>query len=389
MRNKVLKIIIIFIVFLIILGSSRGFLKHKKDCDKFVASTCLEKVKYLSDYEPSLKNTNMDSPVYFFDSQVEGGTVFIMSGAHPNECGSILATYILMENLNIEKGKIIVLPVGNLSAQTSSCIGNAYPISYSVKTSWGEKEFKIGDRSTNFLDQWPDPPIFIQYPSFQSLSFQEARNINRTYPGRGSGSLTERTSFAISKLLEKESVDLAFDCHEASLTYPVNQTIVSSEIGEDIAFISSFLLQEKGINMKVEVSQDSLYGYSHSEWPSKGAISFLLEVPNPFQDRITGPMTENLMKTGKDDFLLKLHKKGFINIDYDENGSSLEKRAGMTLETISQIIFCYNQMNTKSEIVASWPTFEDLITKNVGFFFHNPNSKENIARVCYVQPKKY
>ena len=389
MKNKYKKIIILLIIFLVIIVSSIDFLQHQKNCDVFVASQSLVKIKYLSDYEPSLKNSNMDSPVYFFDSNVEGGTVFIMSGAHPNECGSILATYILMENLNLKKGKVIVLPVGNLSAQTSSCLGNAYPKSYTINTSWGKKEFRIGDRSTNPIDQWPDPLIFEQFPSSQNLSFQEARNINRTYPGRKSGSLTERASLAISNLLEVENVDLAFDCHEASITYPVNQTIVSSEIGEDLAFISSLLLQEKGINMNVEVSQKSLYGYSHSEWPEKGVISFLLEVPNPFQDRITGPMTEKLMTTGQDDFLLKLYKKGLLNIDFNKDGFPLEYRVGMTLETINQIIKSYNQTNPKFEILANWPSLEDLRIKKAGFFFHNPNTIENKSRICYVEPKQY
>ena len=39
----------------------------------------------LSEWEPALKGTHGDTPVYIQKGAEEGGTVFVMGGTHPNE----------------------------------------------------------------------------------------------------------------------------------------------------------------------------------------------------------------------------------------------------------------------------------------------------------------
>ena len=107
-----------------------------------------------------------------------------------------------------------------MSASTLGMLGNAYPPFFRVKTPWGEKKYRIGDRETNPLEQWPDPFTFVHYPSTQNLAYQDSRNLNRTFPGRPDGNLTERTSFAISELIRREKIDMTIDVHEASMGYP-------------------------------------------------------------------------------------------------------------------------------------------------------------------------
>ena len=59
----------------------------------------------------------------------------------------------------------------------------------------------MGDRWSNPLDQWPDPEVYIHYPSGQYLAYMDARNLNRDFPGRADGTLTERTTFAFMELI--------------------------------------------------------------------------------------------------------------------------------------------------------------------------------------------
>ena len=88
-----------------------------------------------------------------------------------------------MENIQVEKGKVFVIPQSSYSATTLGVQGNAYPATVGVTTEWGEVRYKIGERNTNPLDQWPDNFTYINYPSGQSQAYNDLRNLNRCYPG--------------------------------------------------------------------------------------------------------------------------------------------------------------------------------------------------------------
>ena len=127
----------------------------------------------------------------------------------------------------------------NSSASTVTKLGAAYPPYYTIPTTWGGRKFRMGDRWSNPLDQWPDPEVYIQYPSRQNLAYVDMRNLNRTWPGRANGSLTEQTCHAFMQLIKQEKVDIFIDLHEAELQYPVISTIVTHEKGQELAsFIS-------------------------------------------------------------------------------------------------------------------------------------------------------
>ena len=99
--NVFLKIFILLIALLFAALAGIEFYQLRHYSDSFVPAESFLKIGYLSDYEPSLKGTYSDSPIYFFDSGVEGGTLFYMSGTHPNENAAILSSYVLMENLKL------------------------------------------------------------------------------------------------------------------------------------------------------------------------------------------------------------------------------------------------------------------------------------------------
>lgn len=374
-----IRIVILIIAALISAAASTEFIALRHYSDSFVPSDSFSHIGYLSDYESSLKGTYADSPIYFFDSGVEGGTLFYMSGTHPNESAAILSSYLLMENLVLEKGRVIVLPISNYSASTNAYNGYGYPSYYSITTDWGVKKYKIGSRLTNPLDQWPDPPVFKQYPTGQGLCYEDARNSNRSYPGRDNGVLTERVGLAIMNLLETEDVDFAFDLHEASISYPVNNTYVVPEKSEDIAFLSMMMLEAKGINIGVELSSVTTKGYSHSNWGDiDGVYPFLIEVPTPFIERITGPLTENTVIYGTDEFLEKVSDKGYTGVEFDENGYPIEYRVGLHLSAVKEAIDIGSMMIPEAEIIAYWPGFEEISKNGIGAYLNNPENSEKL-----------
>ena len=132
-----------------------------------VVSTALTSQVPLSTYFGGIKGTLMDAPVYVFDSGVPGGSVLLLGGEHAYEPASPMAAYVIMENIVVTKGRVFVIARANMSASTLGMLGNAYPPFFRIRTPWGEKRYRIGDRETSPLEQWPDPFTFVHYPSTQ------------------------------------------------------------------------------------------------------------------------------------------------------------------------------------------------------------------------------
>ena len=214
-KRLISKIIILVVVLVIGAIAAAQFWQLRHFKEEVVVSDALTDVKWFSDYVPSLKGTWLDTPVFFFDSGVEGGTVFINGGPHPYEPASTMAAYLMMENIEVTKGKVIICPRSNYSGSTEGMLGDAYPMYFHVESEWGTSKFRIGDRYTHPLDQWPDPFVYVNYPSGQSQAYQDIRNLNRTYPGREDGTPTERAAYAVLEISRQEGVDLAIDMHEA------------------------------------------------------------------------------------------------------------------------------------------------------------------------------
>ena len=370
-KRRVFKIVVLAVMAFFAFLSSLCFVRERTSYDTFVPSSSYSYTVRLSDYDSSLLGTKMDAPVFVFDSGIKGADVFIMGGTHPNESGGILSAIIIMENIELESGRVFVLPVANMSAYLNTLPGYGYPEYYTLQTEWGEKSFKVGSRVASPLDQWPDPPFYVHYPSAQRLSYEEARNINRTFPGRRNGSPLERASNAIMTLLEKEGIDYAFDLHEASVTYPVNLDIVAPEISFDIAYLSALMLEEKGISLRVEATSSSNKGYTHSEWARvEGVHPFLIEVPTPFIDRTPGAMTGKMIVSGKDEFLYKVAEYGYSGVDYPEDGISISERVAIHVATIDKCLEIAGQFNPDNAIEIKLPSYEEIKEKGVGSFLH-------------------
>jgi hypothetical protein len=328
----------------------------------------------LSRYFDGIRGTLMDVPVFVFDSGVPGGSALILGGAHPYEPASPVMAYVVMENIAVTQGRVFVIPRANMSASTQGMLGNAYPPFFRVKTPWGEKTYRIGDRETSPLEQWPDPFTFVHYPSKQNLAYQDSRNLNRTFPGRPDGNLTERTSFAISELIRREKIDLTIDVHEASMGYPVVSTYVCHQRADEMCMMAAMMLSAEQFPMKTETSPKTLRGLTHREIGDfTESFAVLMETPEPFIDKFVGPMTEALMLTGKDEFMQIASDRGLLYADYSiKTGSTLDYRVGRHLGGAAEIIKQMGEFYPAKKMGVRWPTYAEVMERGVGAFLHDP-----------------
>ena len=328
----------------------------------------------LSTYFDGIRGTLMDVPVFLFDSGTPGGSVLILGGAHPYEPASPMTAYVMMENLAVTQGRVFVIARANMSASTQGMLGNAYPPFFRIRTGWGEKTYRIGDRETHPLEQWPDPFTFVHYPSTQNLAYQDSRNLNRTFPGRPDGNLTERTSFAISELIRREKIDLTIDVHEASMGYPVVSTYVCHQRAEEMCMMAAMVLSAEQFPMKTETSPKTLRGLTHREIGDfTDSFAVLMETPEPFIDKFVGPMTEALMLTGQDEFMQTAADRGLLYAEYDINtGATLDYRVGRHLGGAAEVVKQMGEFYPAKKIVATWPSYAEVMEKGIGAFLHDP-----------------
>jgi hypothetical protein len=243
----------------------------------------------------------------------------------------------------------------------------------------------MGDRWSNPLDQWPDPEVYIHYPSRQELAYVDIRNLNRTFPGRPNGTLTEKTCYALTQLIRKEKVDIVIDLHEAELQYPVISTIVAHQNGLDLAALASMIISgTEGFNIGVESSPPALHGLSHREiGDHTEAISLLLEAPEPFLDATRGRTDRALLLEGKDEFVVKAGKHGLLFEKMDENGWHIDVRIGRHCSTILQILELWSEEKPDKTVkVRGVPRYTDVIEKGTGYFLHDP-AKADPKKIYY------
>ena len=378
------KIVLLLLALALAGFGAREFTELRTMKETVVVSDAFTKMVMLSDYVPPLNGTGVDTPVYIYDSGVPGGSMFYLGGTHPYEPATMLSAYVMMENLKVEKGRVFICPHANMSASTVGMLGNAYPKFLHVETAFGPKPYRIGDRNTSPLDQWPDPFTYVHYPSGQNLDYTDARNLNRTYPGRPDGNLTEQLTFAIMELNRKEKITLFVDAHEASLMYPVVSTYVAHDRALDMAMMASMMLSATEFPMKCEASPKNLRGLSHRDAGDFcDSLVILMETPEPFIDRVAGKITEKLMMDGKDEFLQTAAEHGLLFTDYDISvGCPMWDRVGRHLSGALAMIQQMNDflMEPEKELQLSFPNYSDLKEHGLGHFLNDP-AKADPAKV--------
>ena len=294
--------------------------------------------KSLSDYYPGLKNTPGDTPVYIFEGQAKGGTLLILGGTHPNEPAGFITAVLLVENLTVTHGRVIIVPRANNSGFMHSDPQEGNPQRYSFDTQGGTRWFRYGSRLTNPIHQWPDPVLYVN-PAGQKLAGTESRNLNRCYPGRKGGNLTEKIAYGIMNLIRHEKIDLAVDLHEAAPEYPVVNAIVFHENSAELAAIAVMTLQMDEVDIRLEASPPNLRGLSHREWGDYAQTrAILLETANASHGRLKGKPSASLIIEGRDRNYLKAAQLGLLFVPYDGEGIPLKQRVSRHMASLAALV---------------------------------------------------
>lgn len=375
MKTLIRKLVLSAAGLVLVVLSGMSFYQSRHLKEPVVLGNGVTQVEKLSKYFAPIGGTANDCNIYVLEGKEPGATLCILGGTHPEEPAGRLAAWIFTENAVMQKGRLIVVLSANRSATTVTRLGGAYPPDFTIPSAWGGQTFRLGDRWSNPLDQWPDPEVFIHYPSGQYLAYMDSRNLNRCWPGRPNGSLTEKTTYALLEMIRKEKVDIVIDLHEAELQYPVISTIVAHEKGQELAAIVSMTLTDmEGFKMGMEFSPKNLHGLSHREIGDfSDAISLLFEAPEPFLDATRGKTTTEQLLTGKDDFVVKAGKHGLLFEKIDEKGWPIDVRVGRHTSAVLQTMASWNEVHPERLLVCdNIPRYAEVIEKGIGSFLFNP-----------------
>lgn len=363
-------------VFLLIAGIVVGIAASefiaKKEKDRLYPAEGLTKKGKLSDYLQNLEGTNGDTDIYFFDSGNPGGTVLLLGGTHPNEPSGYIGAVVLVENIKVTTGRIIVIPQACHSGFTCTDPMEGLPTNYTLDTRGGKRTFSFGSRVSNPLDQWPDPEVYLHYPSGQKLSGFETRNLNRSYPGRADGTFSERVGYAIIELIKKEKVDLAFDLHEAAPEIPIIKAIIVHEKAKDIGAMAVLNLEFEDLKYALEISPKTFRGLSHREWgDSTEVVPVLMETSNPIQGRLRGKTNADMIVYGVDKNYKTALESGKLRIEYDPEGEPLKIRVARHIEGFRAVVTAFNEMNPGKEFIfENVPGFSEIAESGLKNFLH-------------------
>jgi len=352
--------------------TGREFLSMRT-ADEIHPGPGLSAARRLSDYFPPLRGTPGDTPVYVYRGAAAGGTVLVLGGTHPNEPAGTVAAVVLAENVRATRGAVIVVPWANASGFTHSDPQEASPQRYEIATPRGPRSFRLGSRVTNPVHQWPDPTIYVN-PGGQKLAGIESRNLNRAYPGRPDGSLTERVAYAIMALIRTEGVVLGIDLHESAPEYPVNDAIVFHESAADLAATAQMALQAAGLDFRLEASPPNLRGLSHREWgDAAGIMAVLLETPNASHGRLKGRPSAALVVDGRDRFYAKAATLGRLFVPFGPEGIPLAARVARHLAGIAALLDALREVAPdKAVTVEAIPAAAEIRGRGIGAFLRPP-----------------
>ncbi len=287
------------------------------------------RIGWLSEYNPNLKGTNGDTMVYCLEGDEPGMDVLVLGGTHANEISGIIAATLIVERAEVKVGRIFVIPHANNSASMApDSRGGANLTKVQVQSITGGRVFAYGDRYTKVEDQ----PDFASDP----LGL-EARNLNRVYPGKEDGTLTEKIAYGIMRLLEVEGIEAGIDFHEANPGSTLAWTIISPNETLDAAVLAAFDLEDRGIRMNPDRSGPGFAGYSHWEWSRLGTSAYLLETVNPGME--TGKKADPIVS---EEFPIK-------------------KRVGIHLETMLALLRYQSELSGVRFEASGIPGYSDLM----------------------------
>ena len=350
------------------------FIPMWKD-DVILPGQGVTQVKWLSDYAPGLRGTLGDTRVFILEGKEPGANILQLSGHHADEPGGWMSSMIVIEHAKVGKGKLVVIPQANNSSFTHNYPQEAHAQFITIDRPDGKpRVYRHGSRTANSAEHWPDPEVFIQYPSGQKLSGDEVRNLNRAYPGRLDGTFSERVAYGIQMVVRSEEINLQIDMHEAQPEYPFVNAASAHPRAQDIVSLAAIGMQAHDLDLSVEVSPATFRGLSNRELPDvvPGLMAVVMETVNAEQGKIRGITDARLPVEGKDAFYGAAAKFGNLFVPWDENGWPLKRRVGRHLTAVLELAKAYEETENKPFEVEGIPSYEEVVANDVGHYLSPP-----------------
>lgn len=240
----------------------------------------VSQVVMLSTYFQGLADTAGDTPVYILSGSKPGPTVLILGGTHGDEIAGAMTALLIVERARVECGRLIVVPRANNSASTN--FRPDWPEQIELKTPSGTRTFRYGSRLTHPRDEAANPDTYVHNPIGQEYVLDESRDLNRNYPGKADGSLTQKIAYGITQLVLKEKPVLSVDFHEAPYAQRGAQTLFIHPKCNSVADkVITRMATKQGIYVPVE-ERFNVPGMSNREWgDSTPMYPFTIESSHP------------------------------------------------------------------------------------------------------------
>ncbi|MGD8345784.1 MAG: hypothetical protein PVI83_00945 [Lysobacterales bacterium] len=327
--------------------------------------------RMLSDWFEGLRDTPADTPVFVQAGEEPGGTVLVLGGTHANEPAGVIAAVVMLERADVERGRLIIAPFANMMARTHTFPQDAHPQTFSFETPSGvRRTFRYGARTTNPVNEWPNPDIYIHPASGQTMAGVERSNLNRTHPGVADGGATERLAYGFMQLILQEDVDLAIDLHEASPEYPVVDAIVAHERAMELAAMVTMELEFEGVPIRLEPSPENLRGLNHREWgDNSNVLAILMETCNASAGRFRGRTDEALILTGEDKAYDKAAGLGRLYVPWESWDKRMAERVGRHVTSVWMLTENLEYVREDAGVtIIGLPSFAEMSEQGVGAF---------------------
>lgn len=174
------------------------------------------------------KGTLAETLLYIYDSQLEGNTLMFVAGTHGNEDGGYRAAEQMVAGLEMQKGRILIIPHANLQAVAA----------YSRTTPGGE-------------------------------------DMNRSYPGDKEGSAIQVLAAEIIALIEEFNPIAVVDMHEGRNLYGVDGSIGNSLVLGTT--LNSFMVALEVLE-KVNAQNGDRQPFTFDTNPPKGSLNHTASV---------------------------------------------------------------------------------------------------------------
>ena len=351
MKSYIKNIIVIAVALLFAIFASVDFLAMHK-AEPIAENPNVTEIRMLSEYCSGLKGTALDTEIYILDSGVPGGDMLILGGTHPNESASPVAAIAMAENFKCTQGRLFIIPWTNKSGFTHTSPLDGMQDFFDIVLDDGSvRTFRVGNRLTNPVDQWPDYTYYMGSSGRELVGTEiaEIRNVDRLYYGNENGVLTEMVCAGIYNLINREGIDLTMDMHEGSPEFLyLDCTMVNMKADNQkamsIAQSMALDMQFDDLDMRAEYSGVKSYGLSHrSLGDNTASMMTLMETYNPSMGPLHGKMDDDLIINGNEPLYYQAHLDGYIYFDVPENGYPLVQRVARHVVCVTYLANAFSQ----------------------------------------------